>query len=1043
MATGSPNKRQLRRAKQARSTKAGQGSRPSRRTPGTLPDGVHARPLRARPSTRPVATRPAAAAEQGSPSATEAAEQGSPSATAAAEQPLTIVGLGMSAGGLEACSQLLEALPSSPGFAMVLVQHLSPHHASALPVLLGARTQMAVTEAEDASPVEADRIYVIPPDVAIELVDGRLKLSPRSDEPGHLLPVDYFLTSLAASQGDRAIAVILSGTGSDGVIGGRAVKAQGGTLLVQEPSTAKYDGMPRAAITAGLADVIAPPAAIAEKLVDLAGHPFAERAAPALDRLPVTEEQLGEILEVLRAASGGVDFSHYKQPTIKRRILRRMALNRVSDIEPYLDLLRRQPDEARSLYQDVLIHVTRFFREPESFEALARDVLPRLIQGRKPDNPVRMWVAGCATGEEAYSLAITLWEVAGDAAPELNVQIFGTDVSETAIEFARQGLYPVGVAEDIPSERLRRFFTKVDGGYRINKAIRDRCVFARQDLTRDPPFSKLDLVLCRNVLIYMDTALQKKLVPIFHYALRSEGYLVLGHAETVGTQGDLFALVDKKHKVYRKKPADPLLAMPVPAYSLPRTPSLPAPPPEGRPDPRLVQNEANRVLLDRFSPPGVLVDENLEIVQFRGRTGPFLEPPPGDATLNLLKLAREGLLHALRSAVQSARKSRKPVRREGLRLRSNGGWTEVDLEVVPLAGGHNPHYLVLFEPRERRARRARPSPAPEPPRSRSGSAARAEQELASTREYLQSIIQEVEAANEELQSANEEILSSNEELQSTNEELDTAKEELQSTNEELNTLNDELHARNEELTRVNSDLVNLLGSVQIAVVIVSSELRIRRFTPVAEKLFNLIPADVGRPINQVRPSIDCPQLGELILEVIDRVSPVEREVLDQDGRWYSLRIRPYKGLENRIEGAVLALVDIDAAKRHEIEIQEARRHAEAIVAAVAQPLAVLDASFRVRSVNSAFARMLRLSAGEARGRSVYEIGDGRLDVPGLHQLLEKSLAQPSESESDEPQRVVLGGGEDEVSVYARPLDAWAEGERFVLLGVEKEGPGNP
>jgi two-component system, chemotaxis family, CheB/CheR fusion protein len=1030
MATGSARKRQGRRAERDRDAKPKQGSRPAGRAKGAPPDGVDARSRRARPSTKPVATRPA-----------EAAEPESPSATGPAERPLTIVGVGMSAGGLEACSQLLESLPSSPGFAIVLVQHLSPHHASALPVLLGARTQMVVTEAEDGSPVDADRIYVIPPDVAIELVDGRLKLSPRSDEPGHLLPVDYFLKSLAASLGDRAVGVILSGTGSDGVIGGRAIKAQGGTLLVQEPSTAKYDGMPRAAITAGLADVVAPPAVIAEKLVDLAGHAFAEGAGTALDRLPVTEEQLGEILELLRSASGGVDFSHYKQPTIRRRLLRRMALNRVGDIGAYLDLVRQQPEEARSLYQDILIHVTRFFREPESFDSLARDVLPKLIQGRKPDNPVRMWVAGCATGEEAYSLAITLWEVAGDTAAELNVQIFGTDVSETAIEFARQGLYPVGIADDIPSERLRRFFTKVDGEFRISKAIRDHCVFARQDLTRDPPFSKLDLILCRNVLIYMDITLQRKLVPIFHYALRPEGYLVLGHAETVGMQNDLFALVDKKHKVYRKKPADHPLAMPMPAYSLPRTPSLAAPAPKSRPDPRLVQNEANRILLDRFSPPGVLVDENLDVIQFRGRTGPFLEPPPGDASLNLLKLAREGLLHGLRSAVQSARKSRKAVRLEALRVLSNGGWTEVDLEVVPLAGVHNPHYLVLFEPRERRRPRARPSPAPAPPRARAGNAARAEQELAATREYLQSIIQEVEAANEELQSANEEILSSNEELQSTNEELDTAKEELQSTNEELNTLNDELHARNEELTRVNSDLVNLLGSVQIAVVIVTNELRIRRFTPVAEKMLNLIPADVGRPITQVRPNIDCPQLGDLILEVIDRVSPIEREVLDQEGRWYSLRIRPYKGLENKIEGAVIALVDIDAAKRHEMEIQEARRQAEAIVAAVAQPLAVLDGSFRIRSVNSAFARMLRLSAGEARGRTVYEIGEGRLDVPGLHQLLERTLAQPKES--DESQRAVLGGGGGELSVYARPLDAWGEGERFILLGVEKESPGRP
>ncbi|HSD27394.1 MAG TPA: CheR family methyltransferase, partial [Vicinamibacteria bacterium] len=670
MAPGSPRTRRGRGSTPAARTRERRAARAAGAAASTTGD----------PRARAYGRRAAKDHTTGPAAGTKPAGEGSPSG-APGPRPLTVVGVGMSAGGLEACSQLLEALPSSPGFALVLVQHLAPHHPSALPVLLGARTSLVVTEAQEGSAVEADRVYVIPPDVSIELTGGRLRLSPRSEEPGHLLPVDFFLKSLAATQGDRAIGVILSGTGSDGVIGGRAIRAQGGTMVVQEPSTAKYDGMPRAAITAGLADVIAPPAEIAEKLVDLAGHPFAEGVGDALDQLSFTEQQFEEIFAVLRSASGGVDFSHYKQPTIKRRILRRMALNRVDDMRAYLELLRKRPDEARSLYQDILIHVTRFFREPESFEVLARDVLPGLLQGRKADNPLRMWVAGCATGEEAYSLAITVWEVAGDGAPELNLQVFGTDVSETAIEFARQGLYPAGIADDIPAERLRRFFSKVDGGYRINKAIRDHCVFARQDLTRDPPFSKLDLIFCRNVLIYMDTTLQRKLVPILHYALRADGYLVLGHAETVGVQNDLFALVEKKHKIYKKRPADHPLVMPMPVYSLPHTPSGAVPAPEGRLDPRLAQNEANRVTLDRYSPPGVLVDENLDVVQFRGRTGPFLEPPPGDASLNLLKLAREGLLHGLRSALQAARKSRKPVRREGLRVRSNGGWTDVDLEV--------------------------------------------------------------------------------------------------------------------------------------------------------------------------------------------------------------------------------------------------------------------------------------------------------------------------------------------------------------------------
>ncbi|HXY41405.1 MAG TPA: CheR family methyltransferase, partial [Vicinamibacteria bacterium] len=738
---------------------------------------------------------------------------------------------------------------------------------------------------------------------------------------------------------------------------------------------------------------------------------------------------------------GGVDFTHYKQPTIKRRILRRMALHRQDDLDAYLGLLRSRPEEARSLYQDILIHVTRFFREPESFEALAKDVLPRLLHGRRADNPLRMWVAGCATGEEAYSLAITLWEVAGEEAPELNVQIFGTDVSETAIEYARQGQYPTSIAEDISPERLRRFFLRVDGSYRISKVLRDHCVFARQDLTRDPPFSKLDLILCRNVLIYMDVTLQRKLLPIFHYALRPEGFLVLGHAETIGVHGDLFMLVDKKHKIYRKKHSDQVLTTAIGGYTLPRP--ITAPVPAGREphaDSRVVQTEANRVLLDRYTPPGVLVNEKLEILQFRGRTGPFLEPAPGDASLNLLKLAREGLLHDLRSALQAARTSRKPVRREGVRVRSNGGWTEIDLEVLPLTSLHALHYVVLFQRREQVGRRAaRPQPV-EPPPARRGDrrTAQMERELAATREYLQAIIQEVEAANEELQSANEEILSSNEELQSTNEELDTAKEELQSTNEELNTLNDELHARNEELTRVNSDLVNLLGSVQIAIVIVTTDLRIRRFTPVAERLFNLIPADVGRPITQVRPNIDCPTLGELITEVIDTVAPLEREVRDHEGRWYSLRIRPYKGTDNRIEGAVMAVVDIDAAKQHEMQLARARRHAEAVVEVVRQPVAMLDGALKVRWLNRTFERLLGVSSDEARGRLVYQLADGGWDVPQLHQLLDRTMAGRGGGGTREP--VQLGVGNRAVSVHASVIDGLEADQVTVLLVAEPTPP---
>jgi two-component system CheB/CheR fusion protein len=939
----------------------------------------------------------------------------------------------MSAGGLEACSELLSALPENPGFAMVIVQHLAPSHTSALPGLLDTVSPVPVVEAQDGARIEVNRAYVIPPNALIELDDGHLRVLQRTPERSQPPPIDFFLTSLAISLGDRAIAAILSGMGSDGVEGLRAVKAQGGTVLVQDPRSARFDAMPRSAIATGLVDAQLAPPQLAQKLVEVARHSYTSTPrGPLLGELHVDDQQSEQLVERLRAASGGVDFSHYKQPTIKRRILRRMALSRVGDLDQYLALLGRQPDEARALYQDLLIHVTRFFREPESFEAIAREVLPGLVKGRRHDSPLRMWVAGCATGEEAYSLAITLHEFVGDGG-ELSLQIFGTDVSETAIEVARQGFYPATIAEAVPQERLRRYFTRIDGGYRVSKAIRDRCVFARQDLTRDPPFSKLDLILCRNVLIYMDATLQRRLLPIFHYALRPDGYLVLGHAETVGAQTELFSLVDKKHRIYRKRPWEHAL-LPAAAYELPRPARRPAAPAsEPHAEVRLVQSEATRVMLDRYSPAGVLVTGELEIVQFRGKTGDFLEPAPGDASLNLLKLAREGLLHGLRSAIQSARKSRKPVRRDALRVRSNGGWVSVDIEVIPLTAVPSLHLLVLFHPHVKRGRQ---KPEREEPKARRSGLV--EQELAATREYLQSIIQEVEAANEELQSANEEILSSNEELQSTNEELDTAKEELQSTNEELNTLNDELHARNEELTRVNGDLVNLLGSVQIAVVIVDNDLRIRRFTPVAERMLNLIPADVGRPITQVRPNVDVPDLGKLIADVIDRVATVEREVVDLEGRWYSLRVRPYKGLENRIEGAVVALVDIDIAKRHELAISRARAYSDAIVQTVRHPLLVLDGALRVRTANRAFEEAFAVSGAEARGRTLLQLGDGRWDVPELRAQLERLQAR--DSREPEIQASFELDGRVGVKLYARRLDADgdAEGEPLILVGLERQ-----
>jgi two-component system CheB/CheR fusion protein len=920
--------------------------------------------------------------------------------------------------------------------AVVFVQHLAPQHESALPMLLGSVTPLPVVQVTEGMRVEANRVYVIPPNAQLEISDGELHLSVRPRDRTQYNPIDVFLRSLAESAGAQAIAVILSGTASDGAAGVRDVKAAGGFAIAQSPESAKYDGMPRAAIGTGLVDLILTPAEIAAELVQIAHQPYI-REAPAIDlegESPAPEEvpgladdDLQKVLAHLRSVSG-VDFRQYKPPTILRRLQRRMALHKINQIPSYLQYMSENPAEVQQLYQDVLIHVTRFFREPDSFEALRAQVFPEILARRNGEAPIRFWVCGCATGEEAYSVAIALLEYLEEQRKTVPIQIFATDVSDAAIEQARNGTYPDGIMSDVSPERIKRFFTRVDSTFRINKSVRDLCVFARQDLTRDPPFSKLDLIVCRNVLIYMTTALQRRLMGMFHYALKPTGFLMLGHAETIGSRADLFRVTEKRHRLYSKKETDvaPPVSFPIDFAS------LPSPRPErglvaARDEGPTIQKESNRILLDRYAPPGVVVDPELQIVQFRGQTGPYLEPAPGDPSLSLLKMAREGLLYGLRSALSTARKRNAIVHRDGLRVRSNGGWRDVSLEVIPLPISGRTHYLVLFEDRARVRSSNRSEPEPETKtrgarraRAGNGRVTRLQQELAASREYLQSIIQELEAANEELQSANEEILSSNEELQSTNEELDTAKEELQSTNEELNTVNEELHGRNDELSRANSDLLNLLGNVEIAVVIVASDMRIRRFTPMAERVLNLIPADIGRPITHIKPNIDCPDLETLISNAIDRVVGQERDVQDRQGRWYSLRIRPYKNVDNRIDGAVLTLFDGESSRRQQLNGRMAADSAKVVAEMAQLPLLMLDRDLRVLAASRSFGERFGMPS-DLEGRSLFELANGSWD----DSVLRAALASAANGAHVEGVEVVLqssGEGPKRERISARSIN---------------------
>jgi two-component system CheB/CheR fusion protein len=854
-----------------------------------------------------------------------------------------IVGVGASAGGLEAFTQLLKHLPADSGMAFVLIQHLDPTHTSFLRDALAKATPMTVSQAEDGTAVEPNHVYVIPPDADIWIHGGRLTLASRPlDGPRSHLSVDGFLRSLAADRGSHAIGVVLSGNASDGTEGLRAIKAENGITFAQDPDSAKYGEMPRNAVNAGVVDAALAIPELARELVRLSRHPY----VAAVEGPPATGGAdagvRNQILMVVRNAAG-VDFGEYKLATVERRLARRMAVRRAEDEQAYLALLQGDPEEARALYEDILIHVTSFFRDPAVFEALASQILPAILKDKPDGAPIRVWVAGCSSGEEVYSIAIALLELLeGSSRP---VQIFGSDLSEPIIAKARAGLYSDASLRDVSDERRRRYFVKADRGYRINKAVRDLCVFVQHDLARDPPFSKLDLVSCRNVLIYFDQALQKRVIPSLHYALNQPGYLLLGHTESISGFAQLFSVADKANKIFTRT------ALPSTLRFAPRFDPRRVERPLAEPDTRMqvrgrvdVAKHLDRMLLARYAPPGVLINAQMEILQFRGQTGSFLQPAPGEPQSDVIKMARPGLIGALRAAVAEVKRDRAPARRTGVEVDQDGMTKKCNLVVLPFTGYpemQEPLYVVLFEEAVAIDDQGAGQPVAAG-RSEAGtgkhptleSAAadrripRLEHELVATKEYLQSLIEEHGRTNDDLGSANEELVSGNEELQSMNEELETAKEELQSTNEELTTVNDELQSRNQEVVQVNSDLLNLLATVDIPIVILDRERRIRRFTPKARSILNVVHADLGRPLDDIKANVEVPDLDRQVAAVIDTMAMTESEVQDRDGRWYRMQIRPYKTTDNKIDGAILSLVDIDALKHLVTESQQARGEAE-------------------------------------------------------------------------------------------------------------------
>src|SRR5271165_317369 len=934
------------------------------------------------------------------------------------DAPFVVVGVGASAGGLEALSDLLANLPEKTGMAVVVVQHLDRQHESKLSNLLSRVTHLPVLEATQDLAVQSDHVYVIPRNMTMTIAQGVLQLAPRGGVRGTHLPIDLFLKSLAEDRQSAAIGVILSGTGSDGTLGMEEIKAAGGITFAQDESSAKYPGMPQSAAGSGCVDLVLPPDQIARELARISQHSYVapDQAAQAGAGLSAEDDvHFRKILAILRAAFR-VDFSAYRESTVRRRILRRMVLQTKDKLADYIEHLKRDLLEVEALYQDILINVTSFFREPQTFEVLKESVFPEILKTKSQDTPIRVWVPGCSTGQEAYSLAIALVEFLEQQPVRPPIQVFATDLSEIgSLARAREGVYPVNIAAEVSPERLRRFFTKEQETYRINKSIRDMCVFAKQNVTADPPFSRLDLISCRNVLIYLTSVLQKRVIPTFHYALSPNGFLVLGASETVGSFAGLFGVVDPKFRIYAKKAAG---LRQYPHFYGEDTSARESA--DTQVTPLSVssadwQRAADRVVLREYTPAGVLVNDDFDILQFRGQTGDYLAPPPGEPSHNLLNMAREGLVLPLRDALNECRQGNTPVRRTGVQIRAQGAIDETDLRVLPvqLPGSGQRCHLVLFEePRHEPAavsgsaadatgpnsparwlprwlrrpfRRATTSVAAgvsAPPDE--GEVDRLRQELAAMRDYLQSVIEQKDTVNEELKSANEE-------LQSTNDALEPAKEELQSVNEELVTVNEQLMSRNLELTRVSDDMTNLLGSANVPMVAVGIDLRIRKFPPAAGKVLNLLPGDVGRPIGELKSVVEVSDLEALITGVIGTVRTEEREVRDRAGHWYTLCIHPYRTAENKIDGAVVVFGDIDEAKQAQMRLQESGEYAQSIVDTVREPILILTADLRVKSANQSFYQTFRVKPEETENLFLYDLGSGQWNIPSLRTLLEDIL----------------------------------------------------
>ncbi len=1006
---------------------------------------------------------------QGTPQPSRAPPDAAEDTAPVTSASFPIVGIGASAGGLAAFEAFFSGMPpdNDPGMAFVLVQHLAPDHDSILAELVQRTTHLKVFGVSDGVTVQINCAYIIPPDRDMAFLNGTLQLLEPSEPRGHRLPIDFLFRSLAQDQRERAIGIVLSGTGSDGTLGVRAIKGEGGMVMAQNPDSCEFDGMPCSAIATGMVDFELPPAEMPAQLMAYVTHAFGRPPRPATAAEPLNENALKKICVLLRTQTGH-DFSQYKTSTIYRRIERRMEVHQVDTMGGYVKYLQQTPVEVEALFRDLLIGVTSFFRDPQAFEVLQTQVIPKLFDGKPAGSTIRAWSTGCSTGEEAYSMAILLQEQLALLRKNYKVQIFATDLDSRAIATARAGVYPASIAHDISAERLGRFFTAEGDGsaYRVRKGIREMLIFSEHDLARDPPFSRLDLISCRNLLIYMNSDLQKKLLALFHYALVPHGMLFLGTSETIGEFGSLFAVLDRKSKTYQRKEDFQGTRRGVlgrfvshPALQGPATDKNTAPPmttaKAAVPLKTSLRDITERALLQQVAPTGALVNAHGDILYLHGRTGMFLEPAPGDTGINnILKMARQGLQKDLTIALKKAASTKARTQAVGVRVKTNGHFTLVNLTVCPLAQGpamalESPLFLVILEaasePESHPAQVA--AAAPEPGTDQHSKLANAHiaqlnEELQAKEEYLHTATEELETTNEELKSSNEEMQSVNEELQSANEELETSKEELQSMNEELNTVNTELQTKITDLSRANNDMNNLLAGTGIGTIFLDYGLRILRFTPAATEIINLILSDIGRPVGHIASNLVAyDRLVPDVQTVLNTLIPKEVDVHTAEGKSYTMRIRPYRTLDNVIEGAVITFVDITDI----VHTREALRKANevmrlaVVVRDAFDAITVQDLDGRIIAWNPGAVRLYGWTELEALAMNV------RDRIPASQQ--EKALArvyQLSQAETLEPyqtQRLAKDGSIRAVSLTSTAL-VNGSGLMYAISTTERARPGS-